>query len=124
MLVLDVFSGDAIPVHLLTEECFNLYLDHLAPDGIIAAHISTSHVNLTPLLSKVADAFSLQAVLIEDDANGYPCCQSRWVLLSRTSEILSLPSIAEVSSPLTLVEQNVRLWTDDYSNPLQVLYRY
>ena len=61
VLILDVFSGDAPPVHLLTAECFSLYLEHLAPDGVIAANVSTSHINLTPLLSRVSEAYDLQA---------------------------------------------------------------
>lgn len=122
ILVLDVFSGDAPPVHLLTAECFALYLEHLSPNGVIAANVSTSHINLTPLLARVSEAYDLHAILIEDDAVGYPCCSSRWVLMSRATDILSMPGIAEFSRPLDLPKANIRLWTDDYSNPLQVLY--
>jgi hypothetical protein len=122
VLVLDVFSGDAVPVHLMTKECFDIYLNHLVPDGVIAANISTSHINLEPLLTTIAESFDLYAVMIEDDASGYPCCQSRWVLMSRENGLFSLPAISEVSQPLDIPERIIRLWTDDYSNPLQVLY--
>jgi hypothetical protein len=123
VLVLDVFSSDAIPVHLLTGECFQIYLDLISSDGVIAIHTSTSHINLIPLLSKVADTFSLHAVVIEDAAEGYPCCESRWVLMSKSEEMLSFDSITQVSHPLGKPANNIRMWTDDYSNPLQVLYK-
>ena len=122
VLVLDVFSGDAIPVHLLTEECFSLYLTHLAQDGVIAAHTSTSHINLVPLLAKMTERFSLQSVIILDDAIGLPCCQSRWVLMSRSDKWLEISQITEVGTPLRPAGEAIRIWTDNYSNPLQVLY--
>ncbi len=122
VLILDVFSGDFVPVHLLTEECFALYLSHLSSTGVIAANVSTTHINLTPLLALVSERYNLNAILIEDDAVDYPCCSSRWVLMSRTTEILSLPSVAEFSRPLDEPTANQRLWTDDYSTPFQVLY--
>ena len=49
VLVLDTFSSDSIPVHLVTKEAFALYLEHLAPDGIIAAHITNLHLDLQPV---------------------------------------------------------------------------
>ncbi|MDF1513720.1 MAG: hypothetical protein P1S60_07925, partial [Anaerolineae bacterium] len=123
VLVLDVFSGDAVPVHLLTEECFDVYLDHLAPEGVIAAQASTTHVNIIPLLSRVAQTKGLYAIVIEDAAADYICCPSRWVLMSRSMRNLSSSSVAEVSRPIDQPIARVRLWTDNYSNPLQVLYR-
>lgn len=121
ILVLDVFSGDAIPVHLLTEECIALYLKHLSPGGVIAVHISTSHLNLAPLLARIAEKWGLYSVLVEDEALQYPCCASRWVLMSRNSAFMSFPLIQEVAVPLEKPDSTIRIWTDDYSNPLMVM---
>jgi hypothetical protein len=67
LLALDAFSGDAIPIHLLTREAFELYLRHLQPSGIIAVHISNKYLDLQPVVRNVADHFHLALAIIDSD---------------------------------------------------------
>ena len=64
LLVLDAFSGDSIPIHLLTKEAFDIYLPHLAPEGALAVHISNRHLDLAPVVYGLAEHFELDAVRI------------------------------------------------------------
>ena len=119
-LILDVFSGDAMPLHLLTRESFDVYLAHTATDGLIAVNISTTHVDLEPVLARLADYFGLYAVVVEDMGEGEPCCASRWTLLARDAAFLRDAAIAARGRPLH-EDADVVLWTDDYSNLWQIL---
>ena len=121
VLVLDTFSSDSIPVHLVTKEAFALYLDHLAPDGIIAAHITNLHLDLQPVFWQLADYYGLHMVRVnyEGDANGGYA--SHWILLARDPALLDVPAIQERAVDLTGYSTNLKLWTDDYSNLFQIL---
>jgi len=121
VLVLDTFSSDSIPVHLVTKEAFALYLDHLAPDGIIAAHITNLHLDLQPVLWQLAKYYDLSMVRINypgDSNGGYA---SNWILLSRDPALLEIPAIKDRSVDLSGYSTNIKLWTDDYSNLFQIL---
>ncbi|MCX6060343.1 MAG: fused MFS/spermidine synthase [Chloroflexi bacterium] len=122
ILVLDTFSSDSIPIHLVTKEAFTLYLEHLAPNGVIAAHISNRHLNLQPVLWKLAQEFDLQMVMINKpasaDAGSFP---SEWVLLTQDPLLFEIPAIKSRAIPFTDFDSSVRLWTDDYSNLFQIL---
>lgn len=122
ILVLDTFSSDSIPIHLVTKEAFTLYLEHLAPNGVIAAHISNRHLNLQPVLWKLAQEFNLQMVLIAKpasaDAGSFP---SEWVVLTQDPLLFEIPAIKSRAIPFTDFDSSVRLWTDDYSNLFQIL---
>ncbi|HEX9838505.1 MAG TPA: hypothetical protein VGA72_04130 [Anaerolineales bacterium] len=121
VLVLDTFSSDSIPVHLLTKEAFALYLEHLAPDGIIAAHITNLHLDLQPVFWQLAQYYDLHMVRVNypgDSSGGYA---SHWILLSRDLALLEIPAIQEHSVDLSGYSTNIKLWTDDYSNLFQIL---
>jgi hypothetical protein len=121
VLVLDTFSSDSIPVHLATKEAFALYLAHLAPDGIIAAHITNLHLDLQPVFWQLAQYYDLSMVRVNypgDSNGGYA---SHWILLSRNPALLTTPAIQERSVDLTGYSTNIKLWTDDYSNLFQIL---
>ncbi|HSG45007.1 MAG TPA: fused MFS/spermidine synthase, partial [Anaerolineales bacterium] len=121
VLVLDTFSSDSIPVHLVTREAMALYLEHLAPEGVIAAHITNLHLDLQPVFWQLAQRFGLHIVRIEyegDDDGGY---ESHWVLLARDSALLDVPSIQERAIDLSRYSTDLPLWTDDYSNLFQIL---
>ncbi|MGZ9166453.1 MAG: fused MFS/spermidine synthase, partial [Anaerolineales bacterium] len=95
VLVLDTFSSDSIPVHLVTKEAFALYLEHLAPDGIIAAHITNLHLDLQPVFWQLAQYYDLHMVRVNykgDSNGGYA---SHWILLSRDPELLEIPAVRE-----------------------------
>jgi hypothetical protein len=121
VLVLDTFSSDSIPVHLVTKEAFELYLAHLAPDGIIAAHITNLHLDLQPVFSQVAKQFGLSIVRVNykgDSQGGYA---SHWILLALDPSLLETPAIQDNAVNLEGYSTNVKLWTDDYSNLLLIL---
>ena len=121
VIAVDAFSGDAIPVHLLTSEAIKLYERHLAPGGIIAFHISNSYLNLAPVVQQQADHAGLHAVLVttqdNDDTGAF---SSDWVLVTANEKFLALPEIADASAKID-PKPGLRLWTDDYSSLLPIL---
>src|SRR2546426_744573 len=122
VLVIDAFTGDAIPVHLLTKEAFAVYLQHLRqPNGVIAVHISNRFLDLQPVVDRAAEEFGLQSVWIANDEEDPGVFQSDWMLLSRDAQLLNSPEIQENSEEEDEPVRRVRLWTDDYSNLFQVL---
>jgi len=122
VLVLDVFSSDSIPVHLLDEEAFDLYLQQLQPEGILAVHISNSHLDLKPVVWKLADHFELSRVVIENAGDGIVNFPSEWMLLARDPATLEAPAIAGHAASMEGYDPRIRLWTDDYNNLFQILH--
>jgi spermidine synthase len=122
VLVLDTFSSDSIPVHLVTKEAFALYLQHLAPDGTIVAHISNRHLDLRPVFWQLAQEFGLEIVQVNRPAssgdNGFP---SEWILLARNPALLEIPAIRSHAISFDGYAASIKLWTDDYSNLFQIL---
>jgi len=122
LLAIDAFTGDAIPVHLLTQEAFQLYLAEIRrPQGVLAIHITNSYLDFTPVLKALADHLGLRYLLIHTPGDGRIAVESSWVLLSQDEKFLDSLSLHQ---PVVLKETGnpvVRLWTDDYSNLLQVL---
>jgi hypothetical protein len=122
VLVVDAFAGDSIPVHLLTREAAMLYRERIKPGGVIALHVSNSHLALAPVVGRIAADLALQVAFIADPGvEGDPStAASDWVLLAEDRSVLDLPLIREASMPLPQ-RDGARTWTDDYSNILQVL---
>jgi hypothetical protein len=121
VLVLDTFSSDAIPVHLVTKEAFTLYLEHLAPDGTIAAHITNLHLDLQPVFWQLARHYGLSMIRINYDGDSQGGYASHWVLLARDPALLEIPGIQERAVDLDGYSTNIKLWTDDFSNLFQIL---
>jgi len=121
VIAVDAFSGDAIPVHLLTAEAIRLYQRHLAPGGIIAFHISNSYLSLAPVVQAQADHAGLHAVLVTtEDNDDTGAFSSDWVLVTANEKFLALPEIADASAKID-PKPGLRLWTDDYSSLLPIL---
>jgi hypothetical protein len=121
VLAVDAFSGDAIPLHLLTTEAIALYKKHLAADGIIAFHVSNQYLNLAPEIAQLAIASNMQSRMIErppDDATG--AYRSTWILLSNSPTFFNRPEVAAVAQE-TPTTPRLRPWTDDYSSLLPIL---
>ena len=121
VLAVDAFSGDAIPLHLLTTQAVAIYRKHLAPGGILAFHISNRHVDLEPAIYLLAQAAGMQARTVhslEDARKGE--FNATWVLVTDNDAFLALPDVA---SHMRETEQRagLRLWTDDYSSLLALL---
>lgn len=121
VLVLDAFSGDAVPMHLLTREAFELYLRHLyGPDSVIAVHISNQALDLGPVLAGIAKEFQLTAIRTHPTWLPGVSSKSDWILLSRSAASLGSPQLKAASVPYPAGLRPI-LWTDDYSNLLRVL---
>ncbi len=122
ILVLDAFTSDAIPIHLLTAEAFTTWLGHLRDaDSILAVHISNRHLVLEPVLRRVADRFGLAAALLDTNPEGPAASRSVWVLLTRNPAVLERDGIAKAAKPLTDEGRKIALFTDDFSNLFQIL---
>lgn len=122
VLVIDAFSGDSIPIHLLTREAFELYFRHLAPDGVLAVHISNRYLDLRPVISRAAATLGKTTLLVEtDDPDDGVIYGTTWVLVANRREILDRPPLGAAGSTLDPAPARFRLWTDDYSNLFQVV---
>lgn len=127
LLVLDAFSSDAIPVHLITREALELYVRILAPGGLLAFHISNRYLDLEPVLANLAAELRLVALGCDDMsltdaefATGRE--QSHWVVMARGAEDLAGFQRRARWSPLE-GRAGVGVWTDDFSSPLRVWQR-
>jgi SAM-dependent methyltransferase len=120
VLAVDAFSSDAIPVHLITSEALAVYLRHLKPDGVIAFHVTNRFLNLVPVVEALGHAHGLTALWIDDNGDEAFASKSDWVLLSRNTELLARPALADKSRPIE-PRRDWRLWTDDFNNLVQVL---
>ncbi|HZT33616.1 MAG TPA: fused MFS/spermidine synthase [Bryobacteraceae bacterium] len=119
VLALDAFTGDAIPMHLLTREAFRLYFRHLKPDGVLAVHITNRYLDLAPVVQALARDGGKDAMLIRNLADqSHYVYDSSWVLVSANEPFLERLRWASVAIP---PRPRLRPWTDDYSNLLQVL---
>jgi spermidine synthase len=119
VLVLDAFSGDAIPVHLLTSEAIEIYLRALNPDGVLAIHVTNRYLDLEPVVREIANHFGLKAARVHQ-SEGPMVKPSDWIILARNNSVLGRAEIASRLHPLDS-RRRVRLWTDDYSNLFQIL---
>lgn len=120
ILVVDAFAGDAVPVHLLTKECADLYGRAVGPDGLVLFQITNRYVDLGRVVRGLADAEGMQVVRVDqpaDSARG--ALQNAWMLLAPRSFRIP-PRLDAASTPLAGRKPPV-LWTDDFSNLLGVL---
>ena len=125
LLILDAFSSDAIPAHLMTSEAMSLYRSKLASDGVLAFHISNRHLQLGPVLGRLAAHHGLTALeRIDGRQTGADTGKrsSNWVVMARDLRSLGpLPRNAKWKAPV--VTASTPLWTDDFTNILSVFKR-
>jgi hypothetical protein len=125
LIVLDAFSGDMIPMHLVTREALTLYLRKLAPGGILAFHITNFYLRLGPTLASLARDAGLVCLIADDtavsqaqvDAGRFP---SQWLVMAHSRADLGALGIDPGWMPVT-IPPGTQLWTDDYSNLLRVI---
>jgi hypothetical protein len=124
LLILDAFSSDAIPTHLLTREAFALYFERLADDGVAAFHVSNRHLNLTPLVAALAAERGYVAIEQSFRADPLDVAQSNsdWVLVARTLEPLA-PLVGDGGWSTLDRPASMRVWTDDFSDILGIFLR-
>ncbi|MDG2220439.1 MAG: fused MFS/spermidine synthase [Rubripirellula sp.] len=123
LLVLDAFSSDAIPAHLLTREAIKLYQERLTEQGVLAVHVSNNHLDLVPLVHRLAaDAKLISRVIRSEGNQDLGTQHATWVLLTEADHPLWLDprmSVAEDASKETI--SHAPLWTDQHHNVISVL---
>ncbi len=123
VLVLDAFSGDAIPVHLLTKQAMVIYDSHLASDGVIAVHISNLYLDLRAIVDGLAEEFGYHSILVDgpDSDIDRTALKATWILMSKNPQ--SLADAVGGQSPASIEELVGKpvLWTDEKSNLLQAI---
>jgi spermidine synthase len=121
ILVVDAFSGDAIPVHLLTRQAFQIYWRHLKQDGVLAVHVSNRYLQLAPIVALGVQGMGKEVWEVqngEDDAK--EVFDSTYVLVSSRPGFFNDALFTGLLDKIE-VPRNLRAWTDDYSNLWQVL---
>jgi spermidine synthase len=120
LIVLDAFSSDAIPIHLMTQQALDLYLSKLAPEGLLVFHISNRNLDLSSVVAELAHSRNLTGVSLLDMTPTEPSGKdpSHWVVLARHAA--DLGSITEAPNAKVLTGGFGKVWTDDFSNIISV----
>ncbi len=124
VIVLDAFSSDAIPVHLLTLEAFDHYQRHLKPDGVIAVHVSNRYLDLHPVVYRIADKIGFPAITIDDNDTAYEDAGfygSDWIIMTRNQVLLQQPLLKDVTMEAVEFPARIMYWTDERSDLLSIL---
>jgi hypothetical protein len=121
VLVVDAFSGDAIPMHLLTKECAEIYWAHLKPDGILAVHISNRYLDLRPVVRELAELHGKQSLLYTHRTRRRGALNSRWVLITDNERFLASEAVQSAAVPQGMQQGKGVLWTDDFSSLFELL---
>lgn len=123
-LFVDAFSGDSIPIHLLTREAFALYFRHLKPDGVLAIHITNLHLELADPVRNLATEFGWNAFRVDHspDASDYHSYYSDWVLITKNVDFIAALEGSDFVSEWDRETTADILWTDDYSNLFEVAF--
>lgn len=120
LLIMDAFTSDAIPVHLLTLEAFKVYQQKLKESGVLLVNISNRHVNLLPIITTIGQNLDLIVLQKKDEGNiRLFQLPSEWVLLTK-NEKLAFQLMGQHGWQFMTTNPN-KIWTDDYSNLLSVL---
>jgi hypothetical protein len=126
VIVLDAFSSDAVPMHLMTKEALALYLSKLAPGGVIAFNISNWHLTFSPVLARLAQDAGLAALWQREpsDAGSWKTGKfpSEWFVIARDRRDFGA-LVTDARWKVPTVPAGTPLWTDDFSNILSVLRR-
>jgi spermidine synthase len=121
MLVIDAFSGDAIPVHLLTREAFDIYWRHLKWNGVLAVHISNQYLDLGPIAALDAQARSMPAWRVDNDTDdSISVDAASYVLVSRRPGFFRDPVFLERLKTVE-IPQGMKPWTDDFTSLWRIL---
>lgn len=129
LIALDAFSGDSIPMHLLTRQAMATYVRRLKPDGVIVFQATNRFVDIAPVVERLAAEFGFKAVLVSDaPERGYSRDVDYWladtdqIIVTRNTSLLDAELIKSAAEPLP-ERPALRVWTDDYYNLLRILKR-
>jgi hypothetical protein len=127
VLAIDAFSGDSIPMHLLTRQAMATYVRHLKPDGVIVFQATNRFVDIAPVVERLAAEFGMSAVLVSDQPEAtYASKHEYWtsstdqIIVTRNARLLEAEAIRSAAQPLK-PRPSFRVWTDDFYNLLTVL---
>jgi hypothetical protein len=122
LLVIDAFSSDSIPVHLVTLEALAVYRRHMAPEGIIAFHLTNRYLDLPPVVKRIADAEGMGSVLISHDPgeSDLHYALTDWMLVTRDQAFLRSDPVRRAATEVD-VPPGLAPWTDDFNNLLRSL---
>jgi len=122
VLVLDAFSGDAIPAHLLTKEAFDVYRRHLRPRGVIAVNISNRHLDLSPVVARLAEHNRMESLyfLVGEDPERRRFA-SQWYAITNNRQFLDNEAVQAAAHGQLGKYAMIPLWTDQYNNLFRVL---
>jgi hypothetical protein len=122
---MDAFSGDSIPLHLLTREAMAIYMRHLKPGGVLAFQATNRFINIAPVVASLAAEYGLTAVMISDapeseEGADYWISGTDQILVTSNQALLAADKIRDGGKVLTAMP-GFRVWTDDFNNLLHVL---
>ena len=125
VLGIDAFSGDSIPMHLVTREAMALYVKHLKPDGVIVFQATNRYIDLLPVVKRLAAEFGFEAVNVSDspdadDGPEYWYSSTDQVIVTRNRKLLEWARIAEVAEPIA-ERGDLPVFTDAHHNLLRIL---
>lgn len=124
LLVIDAFSSDSIPVHLITAEAFEVYRKHLKPEGAVAFHVTNRFLRLSPVVQQIAHNAGYMTKLLshepDDEGTNALLASSDYVLVTRNKAMLEDQAMIAAETQIPVIP-GLRLWTDDFNNLLQVL---
>ncbi len=121
VLVIDAFSSDSIPTHLMTYQVMGIYLKNMKADGVIAFHVTNRFLNLAPVVKRIADEYGLHTALVSDDPDETAdAAKTDWVLVSRSAAAIADGSIVKAAETIDTIP-GLRLWTDSFNNLFKIL---
>jgi hypothetical protein len=125
VLVIDAFSSDSIPIHLMTREAMQVYRRHLTPNGVIAFHVTNRYLELSPVVELLAQEVGFSVALVADEPAGDGralTAFSDWVLVSQNERLLKSRAVREKQFVIDTIA-GLKPWTDDFNNLFRVLKR-
>jgi len=126
VLGIDAFSGDSIPMHLITREAMALYIKHLKPDGVIVFQATNRYIDLLPVIKRLASEYGFEAVNVSDtpddadDGPEYWYSATDQVIVTRNKALLAQPRLAEAADPIE-DRPGLPTFTDAHTNLLRIL---
>lgn len=121
-LVMDAFTSDAVPLHLLTREAYQIYLRHLKPDGVLAVHISNRYLDLEPVVAQSMSDIGWSGIKVDDEGYDEPYYNgSTWTLLNRDAKFFDHPRFKSDGTVALKPKPGFRAWTDDFTNLITIL---